>query len=143
MVKGGIRMRNGLWALAAIAALLLPGTAPAQAEECEDAMLAMIALSRGTDVDRNSLSNNLAVCLTKAFDGDPHAQMRMGIISRISGKDSDAAAWYQKAAAQGHAPAMCALSGMYMQGQGVPQDPQTAEKLFRLGGCAYRMQSGE
>ena len=42
--------------------------------------------------------------------------------------DERAAEWYNKAVAQGHAPAMAALGGFYHNGKGVPQNRKRAAR---------------
>lgn len=65
---------------------------------------------------------------------DPHAQYELGL-AHHRGNDAPqdfqlAARWYQKAVAQGYAPAQLNLGAMYQMGQGVPQDLAKAADLY-------------
>lgn len=50
----------------------------------------------------------------------------------FSNKLTEAMKWFQKAAEQGHAKAICNIGQLYELGCGVPQDQAEAEKWFRL-----------
>jgi TPR repeat protein len=77
----------------------------------------------------------------KANAGDPMAQFLMGdwIDSHVDMKDpvqaqeqwARAAAWYKKAADQGYSAAENNLGAMYVDGRGVPPDPQQAGSYYR------------
>jgi len=75
--------------------------------------------------------------LERAEGGEAHAQFLMGGF-RMGGrqalpKDLEAArGWFEKAAAQGYAPAQYRLGALHRHGEGVPKDSKEAARLFGL-----------
>jgi len=69
-----------------------------------------------------------------ADQGNPEAQFKIGIIfaygKDVSKNQSEATAWFRKAAAQGYANAQYALALIYNEGQGVEKDYAQAVKWF-------------
>ena len=94
--------------------------------------------------DRADLSTALSVWLPQAEAGDAQAQTYVGElyergIGGTAPRYADAAAWYEKAAAQGNARARINLGFLYEKGLGVTKDPVAALNLYRqasgLGGA--------
>ncbi|HUL07414.1 MAG TPA: caspase family protein [Candidatus Acidoferrum sp.] len=84
-----------------------------------------------TAYDRADYGTSLQVWMEPANGGDPKAQTYVGEIYEKQGDFASAAQWYQKAAAQGYAPAQIDLGSLYEQGKGVPKDPQQALNWYR------------
>jgi TPR repeat protein len=84
-----------------------------------------------TSYDRADYGTALQVWMEPANGGDPKAQTYVGEIYEKQGDFASAAQWYQKAAAQGYAPAQIDLGSLYEQGKGVPKDPQQALSWYR------------
>lgn len=66
--------------------------------------------------------------------GDARAQKALGDSYHRQGPlhdDRKAVEWYRRSAAQGHAPALYMLGGMYEGGRGVPQDYGKAMESYR------------
>ncbi len=84
--------------------------------------------------DRASFSSSLAHWLGLAKGGDVNAQIYVGeIFERGLGREPDyakAAAWYERAADEGHPVAQINLAQLYEKGLGVNQDPDEAERLY-------------
>lgn len=85
--------------------------------------------------DRATFASSLAVWLPSAERGDAKAQAYVGRLYADSldraPDHAQAAAWYQKAADQGYAPAMIDLGQLYERGEGVPKDMVKAVNLYR------------
>ncbi|HRP95467.1 MAG TPA: caspase family protein [Rhodocyclaceae bacterium] len=86
--------------------------------------------------DRADLATALSVWLPLANSGDREAQTYVGEIYErgIGGeppRHAEAAAWYRKAAEQGHPRAMINLGFLYEKGLGVPRDSAAALSLYR------------
>lgn len=86
--------------------------------------------------DRADLATALSVWLPLANSGDREAQTYVGeIYERGLGgeapRHAEAAAWYRKAADQGHPRAMINLGFLYEKGLGVPRDSAAALSLYR------------
>jgi len=80
----------------------------------------------------------------RAEVGDMKAQFQYGFMLYMGCNDLDtnhtaAAQWWRSAAAQGDLMAMVDLGQLYITGDGVPQDPQEAIRLFRKAGDAGEM----
>jgi TPR repeat protein len=80
-------------------------------------------------------NNELESLLDLAKQGDPEAQVQLGMIYRdgegVTKNYQEAVKWFAKAAEQGHARGQAALGGMYYDGQGVSQDYEQAALWFR------------
>ncbi len=87
--------------------------------------------------DRANYQTALKVWMQQAETGDAEAQNYVGeIYAKGLGIEPDyvqAAAWYQKAAAQGLTRAKINLGFLYEEGLGVEKDPQKALNLYREG----------
>jgi uncharacterized protein len=90
------------------------------------------------DVDERWLPRKR--CLAEA--GDAAAQFTLGIAYR-DGSDGppqdfvQAAAWFARAAEQGHPMAQYNLGRLHEDGRGVSQDPVLAHMWFNLAGAAF------
>lgn len=74
--------------------------------------------------------------LAGAFRGHPRDQYAMGLLRQngrgfLARDPARAAAWFQKAAAQGEPEAQLALARASLAGDGVPRDPATALRFAR------------
>jgi predicted nucleic acid-binding Zn-ribbon protein len=85
--------------------------------------------------DRANYATSLAVWMPQAEQGDPQAQVYVGeIYEKGLGRPADfseAAKWYEKAAAQNFARGQMNLAYLYEQGLGVEKDPLKALNLYR------------
>jgi TPR repeat protein len=85
--------------------------------------------------DRADTKSALRIWLASAESGSAEAQNNVGeIYERGVGGQPDyaaAAAWYQKAVAQGYTRSMVNLGSLYEQGLGVEKDPLKALNLYR------------
>lgn len=70
--------------------------------------------------------------LKDAQSGNSLAQFAYGMVQFQKGNYPDAAAWWDKAANQGHQNAQFELGKLYVQGKGVPQNNVKAYTLFML-----------
>jgi TPR repeat protein len=67
--------------------------------------------------------------MARAELGDVGAQYALG--NMLEADDPlGAATWFKMAAANGHSRAQCRLGTMYLEGRGVPRDPEEARELF-------------
>lgn len=54
--------------------------------------------------------------------------------AKVKEDKATAAAWFEKAAREGHAQAMKNLGKMYAAGDGVPEDPEKSDYWFKKAG---------
>ncbi len=66
-----------------------------------------------------------------AINGEPYAQMHLGLMYEAQGNYGIAVNWYKEAANQGLAPAQYYLGNMYYWGKGVNQDYQEAMNWYQ------------
>lgn len=75
------------------------------------------------------------VLIAKASAGNPDAQFRIGVQyelgAHVTTDQTQAVAWYRKAADQGFAQAQHSLGVVYEYGNGVPKDPAKAAEWYR------------
>ena len=88
-------------------------------------------------------SEEVARDLAAAEAGNPEAQFAAGWMYE-AGKEvpkdfKKAAAWYEKAAGNGFAPALASLGYLYQTGSGVPQDSARAADLYKRAAEANDM----
>ena len=80
---------------------------------------------------------NVGQIRAKAEQGDPKSQCTLGVCylngRGVQADYSEAAAWFQKAAAGGIPEAMRELGSLLMEGCGVPKDEARARELFEQG----------
>ena len=117
------------WAFscAALAGLLVAGTAPAPASaDYESARKAL---------ERNEVRAGVSALRAAAHDGDPRAQNHLGTLfedGRIVARDFGRAVfWYRKAADQGDARGQLNLGRMYRGGLGIERDEPRAAYWYR------------
>ncbi len=71
-----------------------------------------------------------------AEQGDPGAQVSMGMLAELQHRYEDAARWYRGAAERGKTAAQVLLGGMYTEGRGVEQDLVEAYSWFAVAAAA-------
>jgi hypothetical protein len=102
------------------------------------AALALVALTCATaQAWKKARQAELGALRARAEAGDAQAQFEMGVKLDngdvgLPPDDAAAAAWYRRAAEQGHARAQNSLGSLYQFGEGVPQDWAEAGKWYRL-----------
>ena len=135
MTKGPAHLRQFTRDLAAaLVAVCLTGAVPAQINNTESATIAA-ALDA---IEVRDFAQALAKLSPLAELGNRDAQFLMGLLNEalaIPGSTLvDAASWYAKSAAAGHAKAQNNLGAMYFDGRGVNQD--VAQALLWYGRAA-------
>lgn len=68
----------------------------------------------------------------RAEKGEIEAQVFLGHMESMRGRDGKAAEWYALAAAKGDAAAQALLANLYLEGRGVPRDPVIAYAWYDL-----------
>ncbi len=83
----------------------------------------------------SACAGSLATLQMHAEEGDPHAQVALGMAylegSGVPRDEAKAVALVREAANAGHAVGQIALGAMYSDGEGVPQDQRTAVDWYR------------
>lgn len=85
-------------------------------------------------------AKQLDIIKAKAEEADPDAEFKMGCLyasgdeARFPRDDREAAAWFLKAAMQGHAEAQYRLGLCYFAGKGVPKDVLQAYAFLDIAG---------
>jgi TPR repeat protein len=104
----------------------------------ESIQLYIRAEKASTQTQRDALYANMYRMTKQVLRVDPTskaAQCNLGIMyyygKGVQQDSKQAAAWYQKAAAQGDAEAQCNLGNMYYYGKGVQQDSKQAAAWYR------------
>ena len=87
----------------------------------------------GEDAYRSGDLVSAMPLLRRAADaGDARAQALYGHLLDVSEFNEQAAAYYRKAAEQGHADGQFGLGSLYAGGEGVERDPAAARRWFEL-----------
>jgi TPR repeat protein len=86
--------------------------------------------------DRGDVAGAVAIWRPLADLGAAQAQYALGVVHErgllpVGPRPDLAAAWYHRAATQGHRDAQTNLGRLYAAGQGVPADPARAAELWR------------